>query len=320
MRRWLRGAAVATVAIALLAGAAACGGGGATRFPANERARAGGSGTLVYALSGEAGPLDPLAATTPAQQMVSSQVFEPLVATLHGPYERLRDRRGLALGWQASPDLRVWSFRLRPDVRFQDGTPFNASAVVANATRWSGDAAGQAILPELLAADAPRPDLARIILSSPLADLPRRLADPRLGLVSPRALAELGSGPAPEELADAGSGPFELAAEQPRGTVRLERNRRWWGTRLGLGPALDRVEFREVPDADERVALLRRAAVRVAERLGRREADELALDPLLSVVGDGADFVAMERSVRGIAEPGPQPLSAVWLTVVGQGG
>jgi ABC-type transport system substrate-binding protein len=320
MRRWLGGATAIVLGVALVAGQAGCGGGGATRLPATEPARAGGGGTLAYALAGDAGSLDPLSASTPSQRLVSRQIFEPLVATLRGPYERVRDRHGLALEWQASPDRRVWSFRLRPDVRFQDGTPFNASAVVANAGRWRTDPAGQRILPELLAADAPRPNLARIILGIPLANLPHRLADPRLGLISPKALPDLGTSPGPEDVADSGSGPFELLTEQPPGSVLLRRDRRWWGTRLGLGPALDRIEFREVADGGERVALLRRGLVRVAEGLREHDADRLSRDPLLSIVGDGSDFLAMERSVRGITEPGPQPLSSVWLTLVGQGG
>jgi peptide/nickel transport system substrate-binding protein len=319
MRRWLGGATAIVLGVALFTGAAGCGG-GATRFPATELARAGGGGTLAYALAGDAGSLDPLRAGTPSRRLVSRQIFEPLVATLQGPYERVRDRRGLAFEWQASPDRRVWSFRLRPDVRFQDGTPFNASAVIANATRWRTDPAGQRILPELLAADAPRPDLARIILGMPVANLPHRLADPRLGLISPRALPDLSRSPRPEDVAESGSGPFELLAEQPPGSVLLRRNRRWWGTRLGLGPALDRIEFREVPDGDKRVTLLRRGLVRVAGGLRKRDVDRLSHDPLLSIVGDGSDFLAMERSVRGITEPVPQPLSGVWLTLIGQGG
>jgi peptide/nickel transport system substrate-binding protein len=319
MRRWLGGATAIVLGVALFTGAAGCGG-GATRFPATELPRAGGGGTLAYALAGDAGSLDPLRAGTPSRRLVSRQIFEPLVATLQGPYERVRDRRGLAFEWQASPDRRVWSFRLRPDVRFQDGTPFNASAVIANATRWRTDPAGQRILPELLAADAPRPDLARIILGIPVANLPHRLADPRLGLISPRALPDLSASPRPEDVAESGSGPFELLAEQPPGSVLLRRNRRWWGTRLGLGPALDRIEFREVPDGDKRVTLLRRGLVRVAGGLRKRDVDRLSHDPLLSIVGDGSDFLAMERSVRGITEPVPQPLSGVWLTLIGQGG
>jgi peptide/nickel transport system substrate-binding protein len=41
----------------------------------------------------------------------------------------------LALSWETSPDGKAWTFRLRPNVRFQDDTPFNAAAVKYNIDR-----------------------------------------------------------------------------------------------------------------------------------------------------------------------------------------
>src|SRR5207253_117257 len=125
---------------------------------------------------------------------------------------------------------------------FQDGSPLDASAVVVNAERWRASAAGRALLPGLEAADAPRPDLMRLFLARPLADVRRRLASPRLGIVSPREL----TGGRVERPTGAGSGPFELRrAAGP--SVVLARNTGWWGTAHGLGPALDQIALRVVP-------------------------------------------------------------------------
>ena len=41
----------------------------------------------------------------------------------------------LALSWTHSDDFKTWTFKLRPGVKFQDGTPFNAAAVKANFDR-----------------------------------------------------------------------------------------------------------------------------------------------------------------------------------------
>jgi peptide/nickel transport system substrate-binding protein len=41
----------------------------------------------------------------------------------------------LALSWSHSDDYKTWTFKLRPGVKFQDGTPFNAQAVKENFDR-----------------------------------------------------------------------------------------------------------------------------------------------------------------------------------------
>ena len=41
----------------------------------------------------------------------------------------------LALSWTHSDDYKTWTYKLRPGVKFHDGTPFNAQAVKENFDR-----------------------------------------------------------------------------------------------------------------------------------------------------------------------------------------
>ncbi len=96
-------------------------------------------------------------------------------------------------------------------------------------------------------------------------------------------------------------------------------NTSWWGTRLGLGPALDQVQFEVEPSRERRVGLLVAGEVQVAGALAPGDVAELRRDPLLTYLrgGDGS-VLGLERSVRGIqSATATEPLSDVWLTVVG---
>jgi MarR-like DNA-binding transcriptional regulator SgrR of sgrS sRNA len=190
--------------------------------------------------------------------------------------------------------------------------------VLANAERWRTTPEGQALLPNLFEADAPRPDLVRFFLAAPDPRFDERLASSRLGIVSPRVLgprdrAELASG------VNTGTGAFELR-ERDRTRLLLARNSGWWGTPRGLGPALDQVEFEIVPDVDDRLGLLETGDVKVASGLGPFSLQKAAGDPLLSTLSGPDGGIALERSVRGIeSAQEPPSLQPVWLTAIGSG-
>jgi peptide/nickel transport system substrate-binding protein len=277
----------------------------------------GGGGELVYAVPTLPLTLDPLAADGTQAQVVARQVYEPLVTVQAGPYGGDRARMGLATELRPSADRTVWTVQLRAGVRFADGTSLNSAAVRANARRWTSVSAGRKLLPDLFAVDAPRPGEVRFQLERPVPDLPRLLADPRLGIVSPRALRPQ-SGESARYLPSAGSGtgPFQLASRS-EGVVELARNASWWGSAVGLGPALDSAAFiRRAADAARSTAL-RDGEAQVAGPLPPALLRSLASDPLLSAVPGLAGGLATEASVRGLDPALPLPLlSGVWLTTI----
>ena len=104
--------------------------------------------------------------------------------------------------------------------------------------------------------------------------------------------------------------------------IVLARYTHWWGTPRGFGPALDQIELRVVPEASERVRLLRRGETEAAWSLPAVDARQLRRDPLLTgIPAPNRRSIGLERSVRGIAAAATPPpvLSAVWLTTIGTG-
>jgi peptide/nickel transport system substrate-binding protein len=275
-------------------------------------------GTLAWALERDPEDLDPLLTRSEAGQTVCRQLYEPLVEQLAAPFDDATRVPGLAISARPSSDRTIWRLRLRPGIRFQDGTALNASAVLANVERWTATAEGRALLPGLFEADAPRPDLVRFFLTAPDPRFDERLGSPQLGIVSPRVLrpggrAQLASG------VNTGTGAFELR-ERDRTRLLLARNSAWWGTPRGLGPALEQIEFQIVPDSDERLELLETGDVKVASGLGPFSLQKANGDPLLSTLGGEDGGIALERSVRGIdSAREPPSLSGVWLTSIGAG-
>jgi peptide/nickel transport system substrate-binding protein len=277
---------------------------------------AGGGGTLAYALPALPSTLDPLAARSRAEQTVTRQLYEPLIEHLTGPYAQAAPQAGLALEARPSRDRTTWTVTLRSGVRFQDGTPFNAAAVLANSRRWQTSVAGQRLIPHLFAVDAPRPDEVRFLLDKPVPDLVRRLSSPRLAIVSPRAL-DPASGQNADFLPDSagsGTGAFEAGPSGP-GRQMLSRFAGWWGSPMGLGPSLDGVTFVVAPQPNQRLRLLQEGAVQVADPLDPPGLRAAASDPLLDKVGGPLSGIGLEGSVRGIDSASATPvLSAVWLT------
>ena len=266
------------------------------------------SGTLRITVPSGIETIDPLLADGPAERLASRQVYEPLLTQQSGPFGLTRQRPGLTTAWRTTAGDTIWTATLRRGVRFADGEPFDADAVVANAQRWLSVA--PELVPELAVAFSPRPGVVSFQLDRAAPQFARRLASARLGIVAPDALAGLGAAPLPSASTRSGTGPFELR-ERETGRTLLARNPAWWGTPLGLGPGVDQIEL---IDDEEAVEQLLAGTVEVAAELDPAAARRVGADPLLTIVRRGGTL-GMERSVRGIESAQmDQPLADAWLT------
>ena len=87
--------------------------------------------SLRYASQFDPGTMDPHALASTYNNRVLSQVYEPLV----GRDVDFKVEPRLALSWTPLEGGKGWRFKLRPNVKFHDGAPFNADDVVFNVTR-----------------------------------------------------------------------------------------------------------------------------------------------------------------------------------------
>jgi len=90
--------------------------------------------TFVFGAQGEPVCLDPPIITDGISGRVINQIFEGLVK-FDGSTTNVIP--SLAEKWDTSADGKVWTFYLRKGVKFHDGTPFNAQAVVKNWDYWA---------------------------------------------------------------------------------------------------------------------------------------------------------------------------------------
>ena len=185
---------------------------------------------------------------------------------------------GLALSWSVdAADKTRWTFKLRPGVKFHDGSPLTADSVVWNVRKVLDKAAPHfdasqvgvtaSRMPTLRSAT--RIDDLTVLLqtSEPDSFLPLNLTN--LFMASPahweaklKAVAATVTDPAERAkqawaafAADAsGSGPFKMARFQARERLELVPNKAYWDP--ARTPKLDRVVLLPMPEANARTAAL----------------------------------------------------------------
>lgn len=132
---------------------------------------------------------------------------------------------GLATAWEFGDDGLTLDLTLRSGVTFHDGTPFDADAVKANLER-AKTLEGSVVAGELAAIEeieVVRPDLVRLHLTEPSAELPLVLSDRAGMMISPAALQN-------EDLDQhpVGSGMYRVREYVTNDRITYERFEDYW--------------------------------------------------------------------------------------------
>ncbi len=178
-------------------------------------------GALRMGVVGASFPLDPAtsAITDPGAAMLDDLLWSRLTAT---DPTTAAPVPALAESWEAQPDQTRFTFHLRPDATFSDGSPITSADVAASLTRVAAQgvsslAGGRlstvkgyadAATAGLAGVTTPDPATVVIELTEPVADLPVILAAPSFGVVP--AAAARGERPL---LPGPTSGPYAVASQ-----------------------------------------------------------------------------------------------------------
>lgn len=233
-------------------------------------ATSGGQGTASDTLllaTGDAEPtcLDPHVGGNWPQALLGNQVLESLFS---------RDVNGAIIPWlaessEAGADGLTHTIHLRPGVKFSDGTPLTAQAVIRNFEHLrdprTKSSTGLLALQKVAKMTAVDDATVRLELSEPDAALRESLAQTWLAIESP---AGLDRGFDANCAAPIGTGPFKVASWTKQEAVRLDRNDGYATGPADAGgakPGVAHVEWRFIPDASARLAALKSGQVHIID-------------------------------------------------------
>lgn len=175
---------------------------------------------------------------------------------------------GLATSWGVdAADKTKWTFKLRPGVKFHDGSDFSADAVVwnldkllkADAPQYDPrqSAQGKTRIPAVASYRVVDPLTVEIITKAPDATLPYQIA--WIMMSSPAQWEKLGKSWDAFAKQPSGTGPWKLTLFAPRERAEMVPFKEYWDA--NRVPKLDKLVLIPLPEANARTAALRSGQV-----------------------------------------------------------
>ena len=218
------------------------------------------SGGLRVAVSYEIASIDPHVDNSLESFEQLSNVYDSLITLDRG----LRLVPNLAASW-SNPDATTWSFRLRPAVRFHDGSLLTADDVVYSIMRLKSDLTlgMRSQLSEVTGATAENGEVV-IRTGRPSARLLNELA--QVPIIRAGATHET------LEKRPNGTGPYAIESWEPGRRVRLRRHEGYWGAR----PAYPMVDVEMGISEEKAIAGLQAGRFSLVARINREGVERAA--------------------------------------------
>lgn len=255
-------------------------------------------GTLVYGSGGQPVSLESGNITDGNSIIVQRQIYDTLVDFADGSTKAIP---GLATRWSSNKTATEWTFTLRKGVKFHDGSPFNADAVIFNVNRWwdpkfefgyrdsgktyeiwgqlMGGYKGEAA--SFLKSVTKVNDYAvKFTLTSPVTVFPDLIGSGYFGIASPKAIREQGAKYGTPASKPVGTGPFTFDSWKTGDRIVVKANKDYWSDKANV----DEVVFRFITDRNQRLNELRAGTIDFTSDLDPQAAKGLKNDAKVDAV------------------------------------
>jgi oligopeptide transport system substrate-binding protein len=183
--------------------------------------------TIIRLSESEARGLDPQIASDLSSIRMAADQFEGLTRFNAGGMAVA----GLAERWQISPDGRIWTFTLRPNLQFSDETKIEGGIFVKALARIRNEKTGSphtSLFAVIQSIDTPNADVVIVRLNNPFPQLPALLAHPAMAALPFHLIEAKGDAwTAARPLVT--SGPYRLTNWRLNQQMTLSANPAWHG-------------------------------------------------------------------------------------------
>jgi peptide/nickel transport system substrate-binding protein len=271
-RTLLRPAAAVTAALIAAGALTAC----ADQQPAASGGAAG--DTLVVDTAFNAKSLDPARLFQPTDYYAESALYDTLLTFKGNDIKTAVP--SLAESYDVSDDVKTYTFHLRQDAVFSDGSPVTADDVVFSYNRLKNVKASPAFMMDGLTVSAADDHTVVIKAGKPTPELPSMLTAPMFGVVNADQVKQHGATDAADgatadtaetyfNSSSAGSGPYTLESYSNTSQIVLAANPRYWGPK----PAWGRVVIRNVTAPQQQLLNVQAGESQIALDLSGRQVE-----------------------------------------------
>lgn len=233
------------LALSLMAGAVGCSSGASSGVSAGKSAA---PTKLTYVRTADSVGVSPILTNDSASSEVLRNVYE----TLFMKDAKTGEIKPLLAESFENPDVNKWVIKLRKNVKFHDGTPFNSAAVKYTFEKIMDPKTASpraSLLKSVKSIETPDDYTVILNTSTPYGIMLSALAHDNLSIVSPTADK---AGDINRNATGAGTGPYKFKEWVTGDHITFEKNTDYWGR----APKIDTIVYKIAPEAATAVSMV----------------------------------------------------------------